>query len=129
MWVGIGTVPLLRRILDDSADLAAIPLFDPGRAQMASLRLAAAKVDNGASAAVFVPSIPANQVVARSRKVGLVLRRGVLDVPDDELLLIGRNFVAVLAGDYAFFQDGRGSNRSSTSWKRFASAPAPRSGR
>jgi hypothetical protein len=96
---------------------------------MASLRLAAAKVDNGASAAVFVPSIPANQVVARSRKVGLVLRRGVLDVPDDELLLIGRNFVAVLAGDYAFFQDRRGSNRSSTSWKRFASAPAPRSGR
>ena len=105
MGVGIATVPLLRRILDDSADLAAIPLYEPGGARLASLRLVAVRVDAGAGPVVFVQSLATDQVVARSKKFGLLLRpRGVVDVPDDELLLIGRDFLAVLAGGYAFFQ-------------------------
>jgi hypothetical protein len=110
MWIAIDSVPMLKDIVDQSSDLAAVPLFDPATSSLNRLRLAAMRVDGESASVVFVQSLGGSQVVARSRsKLGFFVRRGTIDVPDDgQVLLFNKDVAAVVVGDIAFF-----SNRAS----------------
>ena len=105
MWLPVTAVPLLEQVLAGSDDLANLERFDPRRHDVVNLRLAALRVSAGGSSAVYVQNLRGSQVVARSTKVGLILRRGVLDVPNGEILMLTSDVIAVLTGDYIFFRN------------------------
>ncbi len=68
MWVGVDAVPLLKAIVDESADMAGMPPSDPGKSKLSNLQLAAMRAETGGTMAVFVQSLRGNQVVAQSRR-------------------------------------------------------------
>jgi len=105
MWVDLQDVPLLKQVLTDSDDLANLPLFDPTPESIRNLRLAAIRAQVDSTVAVFVQWLQPNQVVARSTKYGFVLRRGVLEVPDGEIVMLTGDVTAVVIGDYVFFRN------------------------
>jgi hypothetical protein len=41
MWISVANVPFLNAIVDESADMADMPLFDPSKASLSNLQLAA----------------------------------------------------------------------------------------
>jgi hypothetical protein len=53
MWIPVATAPLLKAIVDESADLAGMPLFDPAKAKLSNLQLAAMRAKANDSSAVF----------------------------------------------------------------------------
>lgn len=105
MWMESQVVPLLRQLLDDSSDLASLPRFDPRPTRLAYLGLAAVRVEKDDLKVILVQSLSKGQVVARSTKVGVVIRRGVLDIPDGEIIMLSSNFIAVLTDRFVFFRD------------------------
>ena len=105
MWLPVTAVPLLGQVLADSDDLANLERFDPKRHEMVNLRLAALRVSTARSSAVYIENLRGSQVVARSTKLGVVLRRGVLDVPNGEILMLTGDVIAILTGDYIFFRN------------------------
>lgn len=107
MWIPIDAVPMLKDIVDQSSDLAAVPLFDPATSSLNRLRLGAMRVDGDGTSAVFVQALGGSQIVARSRsKVGFFVRRGIIDVPDDgQVLLFNRDVAATVVDDIAFFRN------------------------
>ena len=106
MWIETSEVPLLKAIIDESADLAGMPVFDPGKAKLALLRLTAMRTSVNGRSAVFVQALRRNQIVARSRQIGVVVRRGVIDLPPSgQMLLFSRDVAAVALGDVAFFKN------------------------
>jgi hypothetical protein len=108
MWMALSDVPLLQSIIDDSADLANVDLFDPKKQKLAQSRLTAIRVDADTGPIVFIQSMAGSQVVARSTKIGVLLREGVIDVPSGELVLLNEGVTAISAGQFVFF-----SNRAS----------------
>jgi hypothetical protein len=112
MWIAVALVPLLKAIVDESADLADMPLFDPAKASLSNLQLAAMRAEANGSAAVFIQSLRGSQIVAQSRRVGVIIRRGVIDLPPrGQMLLFSRDVAVVVVGDTAFFQDRAGFQR------------------
>jgi len=106
MWIAVATVPLLKAIVDESADLAGTPMFDPAKAKLSNLQLAAMRAAASGSSAVFIQSLRASQIVAQSRRVGVIIRRGVIDLPPrGEILLFNRDVAAVVVNEVAFFRD------------------------
>jgi hypothetical protein len=105
MWMESQVVPLLRQLLDDSSDLASLPLFDPQATRLAYLGLAAVRVETDDLKVILVQSLSKGQVVARSTKVGVVIHHGVLDIPDGEIIMLSSNFIAVLTDQFVFFRN------------------------
>lgn len=106
MWIGAAEVPLLKAIVDESADLANLPLFDPAKAKLANLQLAALRAEAGDASAVFIQSLRGNQIVAQSRRVGVIVRKGVIDLPPSgQILLFSKDVAAVVVGEIAVFRD------------------------
>ena len=112
MWIGVAAVPLLTAIVDEVGDLADMPIFDPGTSRLSNLQLAALRVEVNGTVAVFLQSLRGNQVVAQSRRVGVIVRRGVIDLPPrGQMLLFSKDVAAVIVGGIAFFQDRPGFQR------------------
>jgi hypothetical protein len=105
MAMNLDAVPLLQLVLDDSNDLANLPLFEPRPDSLRNLRLAAIRSETSAVTAVFVQWLPPNQVLARSSKHGFIMRRGTLEVPDGEILMLTNDITAMIAGQYVFFRN------------------------
>ncbi len=103
-WRGRGAAA--KAIVDDSADLANLPLFDPAKAKLANLQLAALRAEAGDASAVFIQSLRGNQIVAQSRRVGVIVRKGVIDLPPSgQILLFSKDVSAVVVGEIALFRD------------------------
>jgi hypothetical protein len=112
MWIAVAAVPLLKAIVDESADLADMPVFDPARSSLSNLQLAAMRSERNGAVAVFVQSLRGSQIVAQSRRVGVIIRRGVIDLPPrGQMLLFSRDVAAVAVGEIAFFKDRAGFQR------------------
>jgi hypothetical protein len=112
MWVSLAGVPLLRAIVAESADLAGLPVFDPGRSPLGHLQLAAMRAAKGDADAVFLQSLRGSQIVARSSRFGVIVRRGVLDVPSSgDILLFNRDVAAIAVGGIALFRNRRAFER------------------
>ena len=112
MWVSTADVPLLQAIASESQDLANLPLFDPNKAKLSDLRLAAMRSEIGTTTAVFIQSLRGAQVVAQSKRFGVLVRRGVLDVPKSgHLLLLGRDVTVIVVGQVALFRDRKAFQR------------------
>jgi Domain of unknown function (DUF4868) len=107
MWLPVTNVPMLQSIADEVGDLANIDIFDPARANLGRLRLAAMRVTNNAASGVFLESVSPGQVIAQSRnRLGLLVRRGTIDTPPQgNLLLFTRTIAAVIVGDVVLFSD------------------------
>jgi hypothetical protein len=106
MWMSLADIPLLQSIVDDSADLADIPLFDPKKLKLHKSRLSAVRVESqDADPIVFIQSIMESQIVARSTKFGVVVRRGQMDLPPGDLLLLPRGVTAIVADGHVFFNN------------------------
>ncbi len=106
MWIPVADVPMLRAIADSTTDPANMRLFNPSKSPLDELRLAAMRVPGGPVAAVFIQSLTDNQVLAQSSRIGMVVKRGVIDLPPKgDILLFSRNVDAVLVGEIAFFKD------------------------
>jgi len=105
MWIDTSAVPLLKHVLEESDDLANLARFDPRHQSLAEMRLTAMRVESSSATAVFVQALRGNQVIAQSTKVGVLVRRGVLDVPNGDLLILTSDVTAVLTGNYVFFRN------------------------
>jgi hypothetical protein len=105
MWIRAAQVPLLQDILRESVSLASLPLFDPKKISLSNLQLAAMRAEKDGTSAAFVQSLRGNQVVAQSRRIGVIVRKGSIDVPSGEILLFGKDIAVVVTGEYAFFTD------------------------
>jgi len=112
MWIAVAAVPLLKAIVDESTDLADMPVFDPAKSSLSNLQLAAMRAEANGTAAVFIQSLRGSQIVAQSRRVVVIIRRGVIDLPPrGQMLLFSRDVAVVVAGETAFFRDRAGFQR------------------
>src|SRR5262249_48322826 len=73
MWVDLAAVPMLSSLVSETADPANMPTFDPTDRALGRLRLAALQTTADGKPIVFVQSLRGNQIVARSRRIGLIL--------------------------------------------------------
>ncbi|MGH8995329.1 MAG: hypothetical protein ACRDYB_04750, partial [Acidimicrobiales bacterium] len=105
MWMETDQVPLLKQLLEDSADLANLPRFEPKKKALDRLGFAAMRVESTGGVALFVQSLRGQQVVARSTKLGVIIRPGVLDVPKGEMVMLTSDFVVALIDRYTFFRN------------------------
>lgn len=107
MCIELERVPLLQTIAARSDDLANLPPFDPDSSKLRDVRLIALRVEANNRSAVFVQSFSSGQVVARSRsRTGLMMRRGILDVPNGgELVLLRQDVAAVVVDDLVLFRN------------------------
>jgi hypothetical protein len=106
MWIELGDVPLLKAIVDDAADLADMPMFDPRKSSLSDVELAAMRAEADGVEAVFLQSLRGSQIVAQSTRIGVIIRRGVIDLPPrGQLVLFTRNVAVVIVGAIAFFRD------------------------
>ncbi len=105
MWMNLNDVPLLRVVLEDSEDLANLAQFDPGKTKMADIRMVAIRTEILGTAAVFVQALRGGQVVARSSRFGVLVKKGVIDVPKEQILLLTTEVTAVVFENYVFFSD------------------------
>lgn len=114
MWISVTKVPLLGAIVAGSANLSGLPLFDPKKDPLASLQLTAMRAVKDDSDAVFLQSLRGNQIVAQSKRMGVVVRKGYVDVPPSgELLLFSKDVAVIVAREVAFFSDRRAFQRLS----------------
>jgi Kiwa KwaB-like protein len=107
MWMSLPDIPLLDSIVNESADMANIDPFDPRRTKLSSARLTAIRVEAEPGPVVLIQALQASQVVAQSSKFGVMVKRGVIDVPKGDLLLLNESVTAITSGGLIFF-----SNRS-----------------
>lgn len=106
MWIRVADVPLLNAIVEESADMADMPLFDPNKSSLGYLQLSAMRAAKDDAAAVFLQSLRGNQIVAQSRRIGVIVRKGIVDVPPSgQILLFSKDVAVVAVGDVAFFKD------------------------
>jgi hypothetical protein len=103
MWMPLSDIPLLESIVNESADMANVDLFDPRKSALSSARLTAMRVEVEPGPVVFIQALQASQVVARSSKFGVLVKKGVLDVPKGDLLLLNQGVTAITSGDLIFF--------------------------
>jgi hypothetical protein len=104
MWKPLTDVPLLGSIVTDSADLANVVLFDPKKAKLTNARLTAIRVEaETGSPIVFIQAVAGSQVVTQSTKFGVLVKKGVIDVPKGDLLLLNRGVTAIVASGVNFF--------------------------
>ncbi len=112
MWIPVADVPMLRAIADGATDPANMRLFNPSKSPLDELRLGAMRVSIGPVTAIFVQSLTDNQVLAQSTRIGMMVKRGVIDLPPKgDILLFSRSVDAVLVGEIAFFKDRPGFQR------------------
>jgi Domain of unknown function (DUF4868) len=102
MWKPLSEVPLLESVVNDSADLANISLFDPKKTKLSNTRLTAIRFESDRPV-VFVQAMAGSQVVARSKKFGVLVKKGVIDVPKGDLLLLNQSVTAIITGGLIFF--------------------------
>jgi hypothetical protein len=107
MWIALDQVPLLGLILEGSSDFANLDEFDPRTTKLSKAGLAAIRLATSNASTVFVQALGGQQVVAKTSRTGLLIRKGVLDVPKDEMILLNRDMTAVVSGDYVFFENRR----------------------
>lgn len=107
MAIAASEVPMLASIEEATTDIANVPVFDPTPTNLRQARLAAIRAGVAQESAVFIQSLAANKVVARTKEVSVFVRKGVIDVPRDEgqLLLLGTNVAATILRGVAFFTD------------------------
>lgn len=111
MWIRVADVPMLQAIAGN-ADPANMPLFDPRKSPLAQLQLATMRVEGDGATAVFIQSLRGNQIVAQSNRVGMIVKRGIVDLPGKgDILLFSRNIDTVVVGSFAFFRDRPGFQR------------------
>jgi hypothetical protein len=95
MWLNVAAIPLLQEIDEGSAGLTELPLFKGSKSDVTNLRFAAVRTTNGDHQAVFVHT--AVDPVARSKRLSVVVSRGVIDTPrNGDLVVIGREVAAVV---------------------------------
>ena len=105
MWMAMADVPLLETLSKHSDDLANLPQFSPSEAALGTLRVVAQRVTRDEFSATLVQSVGTNQVVARTTRVGVILRSGILDVPDGQVVMLNSSTTALVTGAFAFFKD------------------------
>lgn len=105
MWMNSQDVPLLGQLFSDFEDLANVPLFNATNSNLKHLRFAAIRAEAGTSHAIFLQYLPANQVVARTKRLGLVFRGDTLDTPKGEIVMLGNDFIAVVIDQFIFFRN------------------------
>jgi len=107
MWLPTSEVPLMQAIVDESADLAGMPVFDPDRTKLDLLRLAAMQATGNTTSAVFVQALGKNQIVAQSSRIGFIIRTGIIDLPPDgdNILLLSRDIAAISVAGIVFFRN------------------------
>jgi Domain of unknown function (DUF4868) len=104
MWLSIAQVSMVQSIASTLVDPANTPLFDPDKAPLDDLRLAAMRVTVDGATAVFLQSVQGDQIVAQSKRMSMIVRKGVVDVPPDgDVLLFNRTVDAVAVGRVVFF--------------------------
>ena len=104
MWIDVAGVPLLNAIAQEAGQLADVPVFDPKKSSLADLQLAAIRVENDGVAAVLVQSLRGNQVVAQSPRIGVIVRKGVVDAPPSgQIVLFSKQVAAIVVAGTAFF--------------------------
>ena len=107
MWMPLADVPLLASILVGSSDFANLIEFDPAKMKLAKVGLAAIRVGSRNTPALFVQALGARQVIAKSSRTGMLVRKGVLDVPKDEMILLSNDVTVLVVGSFAFFENRR----------------------
>ncbi len=107
MWIDASAVPFLTAIAGQSTDMASMPLFEGSEEKLGDVRLAALSADANGTSAVFVQSLRASQIVAQSRKIGVIFHRGTIDVPDGDILLFNKDVLVAVVDGVAFFRDRR----------------------
>ena len=107
MWMSLSEVPLLESILDSSRDFANLPEFDPAIMKIKNVGLAAIRTGPIATPTVFVQALGARQVVAKTSRTGFFVRKGVLDVEKNELILLQSNITALVVQGFVFFENRR----------------------
>lgn len=105
MWINNQDVPLFGQLFSDFEDLANVSLLNPRDPNLKHLRFAVIRAEVGTSHAIFLQFLPANQVVARTKRLGLVFRGDTLDTPKGEIVMLGNDFIAVLIDSFVFFKD------------------------
>jgi len=112
MWIAVESVPFLKAIVTETTDLAGMPMFDPARAKLADLQLAAMHAVSNSASATFIQSLRGNQIVAQSSRIGVIIRRGTVDLPRrGQILLFSREVAVVVIGENAYFEDRAGFQR------------------
>jgi hypothetical protein len=106
MWIPVADVPMLKAIADSTVDPANIRLYSPSKSPLDELRLAAMRVQVAPTTAIFIQSLTDNQILAQSTRIGMMVKRGVIDLPPKgDILLFSRTVDAVIVGTIAFFKD------------------------
>jgi hypothetical protein len=105
MWKIATDVPLLESITTDSADLANVDLFDPKKSKLTKARLTAIRFESDTGPIVFVQALIGGQVVASSKKFGVLVKKGVIDVPKGDLLLLNQGVTAMVVAGFIFFSN------------------------
>jgi hypothetical protein len=105
MWMNIQDVPLFGQLFSDFEDLANVPLWNPINSNFKHLRFAAIRAEAGTSYAIFLQYLPTNQVVARTKRLGLIFQGNTLDIPKGEIVMLGNDFIAVVIGPFVFFKN------------------------
>ena len=105
MWMNSQDVPLIGQLFSDFEDLANVPLLNPKNSNLKHLRFAAIRAEAGTSHAIFLQYLPANQVLARTKRLGLVFRGDTFDTPKGEIVMLGNDFIAVVIGHFVFFKN------------------------
>ena len=103
MWKPLSEVPLLESVASESADLANISLFDPKKAKLSKTRMTALRFDSSTTSVVFVQAMASSQIIASSKKHGVIVKKGVLDIPKGEIILLNQGVTAIVAGQFIYF--------------------------
>jgi hypothetical protein len=110
MWLPVTAVPLLQAVTP--VDSANLPLFDPGKSKLTQLRFSVIHAESVQAEVIFVQALRSNQVVARSKNLGAMVRKGVIDVPKrGEFFLLRRDMAAVVTGGVVFFRNRQAFQR------------------
>jgi hypothetical protein len=106
MWIGVDQVTGLAGIIEESIDAAGVPVFDPKKSKLASLRFVTMSATVNGKTAIFIEYLKGRQVIAQTKNLSVVLRKGILDVPPDgQLALIGQNVSVIVVDGVALFRD------------------------
>jgi hypothetical protein len=106
MWRSIADVPLLAPLSEQLGDLAELPLFDPRPSRLREVQLVGTQAQAARDVDVALyQSLGGSQVLAESSRIGVVMRKGVLDVPRQrgQLVILDRGVDAIGVGQYVFF--------------------------
>lgn len=107
MWISTSEVPFLAGLASDVDDLSSLATFDP-QVGLRSLKFFVVRMKTPTGTATFYQYILPAQVVARTTRFSLVMRRGMITTPTNHNLLeFDRRVNAAVVGDIAFFTNLR----------------------